>query len=92
MYFLINISAYLLFAILSFVVYAFSNEWFTWMFAITKFVRYSNAALATHYSALLFHLLGILMILFAPAKMNWVFESHDEGGSDKYYESYEDEL
>ncbi len=91
LYFLINISAYILFAIVSIIIYFCSNEYFTWMFALAKFVQYSNAEIATHYSLLLFHILGLLAVIFAPVGMKWVFEDNEDAERDKYYESYDEE-
>lgn len=92
LYFAVNLSAYACFFGAWFAVYRFgSNECFTWMFALTKVVRYSNLALSTLHSGLLFHAVGLLMILFAPIGMNWVFMQEDDGGLDVDEEPTEEE-
>ncbi len=69
-----NIAAYLLFAAVGYAVYFWgSNEWYAWLFAITKCANYSALALETPYSALIFHAVGILSVLVAPIGMRWVF-------------------
>jgi len=78
-YLLVNISAYLLFAAICFIVHLFcSKECFTWIFAITKFARYSNFNLETLYSAVLFHIIGICMVMLAPIGMSWIFMYDDD--------------
>lgn len=72
-YYLLNLAAYLLFTALGFVIYNFCpDEIYTWIFAITKFVKYINN-LPTFYSALTFHCIGILTIFLAPLGMRWIF-------------------
>lgn len=67
-YYLLNSLAYLLFAIVSFVVYRiFSEEVYVWFFAVTKFVRFTSNGVETVYSAILFHFLGFISVFFAPA-------------------------
>ena len=73
-YFLVNISAYLLFAAVCLIIYFLCSKYcFTWMFAITKFVRFSTLGFETFHSVLTFHALGLLMVLLAPIGMGWVF-------------------
>lgn len=69
-----NIVAYLLFAAVGYAVYFLgSSEVYSWMFAITKFAKYSSLGLDTPISALIFHAVGIISILVAPIGMRWVF-------------------
>lgn len=87
-YYTANIIAYILFMAVGFVVYFLcSNECYAWFFAITKFARYTNAELSTQRSALLFHGIGLLTVIFAPLGMSWVFmdeESYDKEYSEEY--------
>lgn len=79
LYFQVNLTAYACFFATCFAVYHFgSNVWFTWMFAVTKFAKYSNLTVSTFGSALLFHAVGLMMVLFAPLGMSWVFLQDDE--------------
>lgn len=77
-YYSVNYAAYFIFAAVSFAIYKFcSNEVYTWMFAITKFAKYimefSNVE-----SALIFHGVGLLMILLAPLGMGWIFDEETD--------------
>ena len=89
-YYTANIIAYILFVAVSFAVYFLcSNECYAWIFAITKFARYTNAELSTQHSALLFHGIGLLTVIFAPLGMSWVFmneDDYDEEYSGEYYD------
>ena len=79
LYYTTNIAAYLLFALLSAFVYlVFSSEIYTWLFALTKFLKYTNIALSVPYSAAVFHLIGFLLIFLAPIGMGWIFLYDDE--------------
>ena len=51
----------------------FSNAVYGWFFAIAKFLKYTKFDISTLQSTALFHLLGGLMILWAPAGMEWIF-------------------
>lgn len=77
-YFFINISAYLLFFASSLAIYFLcSDEFFTWTFAITKFAKYTTAEFEPLTSLIFFHIVGLLTVIFAPSKMEWVFEKDD---------------
>lgn len=79
LYYITNIAAYLLFAMLSALVYlVFSSEIYTWLFAMTKFLKYTNIALSVPYSAAVFHLIGFLVIFIAPIGMGWIFLYDDD--------------
>ena len=83
-YYLANITAYLIFTGIWFLIYHFcSNELYTWVFAMTKLGRYTNSGLDDFHAALAFHLLGIITVIFAPIGMNHIIEelidNTDEG-------------
>lgn len=79
LYYTANIAAYLLFALFSACVYrVFSSEIYTWFFALTKFLKYTNIALSVPYSAAVFHLIGFLIIFIAPIGMDWIFIYDDD--------------
>ena len=78
-YFLANISAYLIFAILSFAIcFLCSNVVYAWLFSITKFARFTKAGLETHYSALIFHFIGFMTIFFSPIGMKPIIQLADD--------------
>ncbi len=69
-YYSSNVIAYLSFTLLSMFAYFFvSNEIYTWVFALTKFVRYINSQISAFISICIFHILGILSIYVAPLGM-----------------------
>lgn len=81
-YFLVNYSAYFVFGLVTVIAYKlFSAEAFTWLFAITKFARYTNLYLSTVYSAALFHIIMGIAIPIAPVGMAWVHSRAEEKNS-----------
>ena len=79
LYYTANIAAYLLFALVSVFVYlAFSSKIYTWLFAMTKFFKYTGFADSLPYSAAIFHLIGFSVIFIAPIGMGWIFLSDNE--------------
>ncbi len=69
-YYLSNAIAYLLFALLSIFLYFFTtDEIYTWLFALTKFIRYTNFQVSTFISVCTFHIIGIFLIFIAPLGM-----------------------
>ena len=82
LYYFTNYIAYLFYAAVSIIIYAIGgNTVYAWIFAITKFMRYSSFGISTPLSALIFHLIMLLVIAVAPLGMNWIF-TEDE---DDYY-------
>ena len=78
-YFLVNYSAYFVFGIITVVVYKLSSgEFYTWLFAITKFAKYTNLYLTTVNSAVIFHMVMGIAIFLAPIGMSWVHRSTEE--------------
>lgn len=78
-YYFSNILSYVIFALVSFGVCKLcSGIIFTWLFAVTKFLKYTNAGISTITSMLFFHIIGILSVLLAPIGMKWVVEDIEE--------------
>ena len=78
-YFVVNYGAYLAFGLITVLVYKlFSSEAYTWLFAITKFARYTNLYLPTAYSAAIFHTVMGIAIFLAPIGMSWVHINSEE--------------
>ena len=79
LYFTTNIAAYALFALLNALVYLlFSSQVYTWLFAVTKFFKYTSLALSAPLSAAVFHLIGFAVVFLAPIGMGWIFADDDE--------------
>jgi len=77
-YFLVNISSYLVFAAITFLVYFLcSPECFTWIFSINKFMRYIDENISVHNAMFVFHTIGLLMIILAPIGMKRIFDEQD---------------
>ena len=78
-YFIVNYGAYFIFGLLTVFAYKlFSAEVYTWLFAITKFARYTNLYLPTVSSAAIFHTVMGIAIFLAPIGMSWVHRSAEE--------------
>lgn len=78
-YFLINYGAYFVFGLITVLAYKiFSAEAYTWLFAVTKFARYTNLYLPTVYSATIFHVVMGIAIPIAPIGMSWVHRRAEE--------------
>lgn len=82
-FFIANFIAYALFGLCTVIVYlCFSKEVYSWVFAMTKFLRFTRLsdyfAHPIVYSVAIFHLLGGLMICLAPIGMSWVFDTYDD--------------
>ncbi len=78
-YYIANFMAYAIFGICTVVVYiCFSSPVYGWIFAITKFLKYTKLSVSTVLSTTVFHFLGGLMILLAPVGMKWIFTLEDD--------------
>lgn len=80
-YFLATISAQLVFAAVTFVACRFdSNVLFNWLFAVTKVAKHSNMGMNLFHSVLMFHAVGLLLIVLSPIGMFWLTkqETDDE--------------
>ncbi len=72
LYYILNITAYLIFAFISFIIYVLGpSELYTWLFAITKLIKFTANGVATHYSALFFHSIGLALIFLIPLGNRW---------------------
>lgn len=73
-YYIINLSAYAIFALVSILAYFFlSTPAYTWLFCQTKFIVYIFRGMPRLVSILIYHLLGFLSVIFSPVGMKWVF-------------------
>ena len=88
-YYSINIIAYLLFALLNILcIYILPNSAYTWLFLITKFERFVFLGVVSEdsfwcgllFSAITFHVIGIIAIICAPFGLDWI--SDDEAPED----------
>lgn len=69
-----NIIAYLVFATINIIMCVLcSDVVYTWIFAITKFARYFGENISKMESALLFHLIMLMVILVAPFGMKEIY-------------------
>lgn len=69
-----NVVAYLVFAIINIVVcILFNDVIYTWLFAITKFARFFGENVSKIESALIFHLIMLMVIFVAPVGMKEIY-------------------
>lgn len=77
LFFMLNFLSHAIFAGINFLVLMFANGVvYTWLFSITKGLKFLNVNLI--YSVLLFHLLQLICIVAAPIGMGWIFIENDE--------------
>ena len=74
----VNFLAYLVFLAVSFSIFLYSSKAYTWLFAITKFLRYTDTSITVAASAAVFHSVGIAEVFLAPTGLGWVLECDDE--------------
>lgn len=73
-YYLFNYAAYAIFMVFNIVLFFFGGSFiFTWLFGITKFLRFINHGIDTFFGILVFHLVMLIAITLAPIGMGWVF-------------------
>lgn len=78
-YYVVNLCAYGAFALINLIAYIFlPTDGYTWIFVITRFLRYSNLGISTPVGIILFHIITAVSIFFAPLGMNWIFEAQRE--------------
>ena len=78
MYYIVNTAAYLVFAFVGFAIYlSGKNVLYTWLFATTKFVKFTIDGVANPHSALLFHLIGLASVFLTPIVMKIIGELND---------------
>lgn len=74
LYYICNLLAYLIFILVGIILYIIgARVLYTWLFAITKIVRFIDMGTRMRYSLLIFHSLGVLAIFLAPIKMKNIF-------------------
>ena len=91
-YLIANYVPYAIIMLLSFIVMAVcDSETYTWMFAITKFWKYtaalsfSSGTLPTLISAIAFHIFTLLLIWFAPYSLKHILNGNNRSKNDVYY-------
>ena len=68
-----NICAYGIFAILNLLAYfILPTDGYTWIFVITRFLRYSSIGITSQTGIMLFNLLLFASIFFAPIGLGWI--------------------
>lgn len=73
LYFFVTIVAHLIFGGVNFLACFFhSSALFNWFFAITKFAMRSNISAGIFDSGLVFHAVGLLLIVLSPIGMFWI--------------------
>lgn len=88
-YYISNILAYIAFVIFGYVVYTnYPTEIYTWFLAVTKFAKYTNIGITNFYSAVIFYLIGFILIFIAPIGMWRIFfyDNPDEEEEEGYFE------
>ncbi len=78
-YYASNCIAYIIFIAVNLLMCRFCPQTvFTWVFAITKFLQYLGVGITALFSAVMFHIIMLTVILVAPVGMkqiyNWRFE------------------
>ncbi len=73
-YYIGNVLAYLIFAVINIVVCILLNDViYTWLFAITKFARFFGENISKIESALIFHLIMLMVVFVAPVGMKEIY-------------------
>ena len=77
LFFMLNFLSNIIFACVNFVVLIFAkNEVYTWLFSITKGLKFLDIDVI--YSILLFHFVQLICIIVSPIGMGWIFDKNDE--------------
>ena len=77
LYYCLNFLSHVIFATGNILVFLLaSNEFYTWVFSITKGIAFLGAK--TIISILLFHFIGLASVVIAPIGMEWVFEIREK--------------
>lgn len=84
LYYLINFGAYFIFGLIHMCAYKLCSSYvFAWLFAITKFVRYTNLSLNIPMAVTVFHLVMVITILCAPIGMDWMYEMDESNAVER---------
>ncbi|MBQ3038872.1 MAG: hypothetical protein IJD30_06830, partial [Clostridia bacterium] len=74
-YYISNTCAYLLFMAANIAVNVFVPDWLdTWLFLITKFMRFTRFEVSAATSFIIFHSIGFFIIFLAPIRMKYIIE------------------
>lgn len=88
-YYAANFIAYFLFMLAGLITISINNFAYTWVFGITKFLRFTESGPPKYLSAAIFHAVMLLAIVCAPVGMSWT-KSLNRGriqrDPDEYYE------
>ena len=88
-YYVANFIAYFFFMLAGLITIYINNFAYTWVFGITKFLRFTEAGLPKYLSAAIFHAVMLLAIVCAPVGMSWT-KSLNRGriqrDPDEYYQ------
>lgn len=78
-YYTVNLCAYAMFAVVNIGAYIILPvDGYTWLFVITKILRYSRLELVPPLGIMIFHLLLLFSIPLAPIGMSWVHRRAEE--------------
>lgn len=79
LYFAINFSANTVFALLNLLAYKLLPQFiYTFPFAITKFAKFTGLPVSSGYSAVIFHIVTVILIFLAPIGMKRIYEEEEE--------------
>lgn len=70
-YYVANFIAYSLYMLAGLITILINNEAYTWVFCITKFLRFTESGPPKYLSAAIFHAVMLLAIVCAPVGMAW---------------------
>ena len=77
LFFILNFLSNVIFAGVNFAVLVFAkNEVYTWLFSITKGLKFLGVDVI--YSVILFHFIQLLCIIVSTIGMEWIFDESDE--------------
>lgn len=82
LFFILNFLSHAIFAGVNFAVLVFAkNEVYTWLFSITKGLKFLDVDVI--YSVLLFHFIQLICIIVSTIGMGWIFDEDDEDDEDE---------
>lgn len=70
-YYIANFIAYSFYMLAGLITILINNEAYTWVFCITKFLRFTESEAPKYLSAAIFHAVMLLAIVCAPVGMAW---------------------
>ncbi len=77
-YLAVNLSANVVFALLNLIAYKLLPQYiYTFIFAITKFAKFTPFPINSGYSAVIFHIVMAILILLAPIGMKRIYEEEE---------------